>query len=269
MLKWPFLVAMVAILELGRAGLHVVFAGPVVKENNSVTVFLAGDSTVSGYPPGASPMAGWGQFIGQYFSREIVIKNHAIAGRSSKSFINEGRLEKIACELKIGDYLFIQFGHNDENKEKPERYADADTTYKDCLKKFVNVARQKSAIPVLITPMEQRRFDEQGHSMATHGKYPVAMIELGKAEHVPVIDLTTASRAYFDLIGPEKTKQLFMHLKPGASPNYPEGKTDDAHFQEKGANEIAKLVIKELQKLDVGLNRHVVPDGLDSKFEWH
>jgi lysophospholipase L1-like esterase len=156
--------------------------GATKKESGKqkITVFIVGDSTVSSYPSNFAPLAGWGQFIGRYFAPEITIKNAAIAGRSSKSFINEGRLDKVAKEIKAGDYLLIQFGHNDENKDKPERYADADTTYKECLKKFIDAARQRGAMPVLITPVEQRRFDADGRILATHGKYPEAMKQLGR-----------------------------------------------------------------------------------------
>lgn len=221
-----------------------------------LTVFIAGDSTACDYEPSRAPRAGWGQMIGRFFDQNrVAIVNRAISGRSSKSFINEGALDGILADIKSGDYLLIQFGHNDAKKEDPTRYADLDT-YQSYLSQYVNGARQAGANPVLITPVNRRRF-ENGRLVPTHGPYPEAMIALAKKENVPLIDLTERSRVLFETLGEEKTKELFLWLEPGVSVNYPEGVQDDTHFAEKGAIEIAKLIVQGIRELDLPLARYI------------
>lgn len=228
--------------------------------NNSIRekirIFIAGDSTACDYEPSRAPRAGWGQMIGRFFDQNrVAIVNRAISGRSSKSFINEGALDGILADIKSGDYLLIQFGHNDAKKEDPTRYADPDT-YQSYLTQYVNGARQAGANPVLITPVNRRRF-ENGRLVPTHGLYPKAMIALAKKENVPLIDLTERSRVLFEALGEEKTKELFLWLEPGVSVNYPEGVQDDTHFAEKGAIEIAKLIVQGIRELDLPLARYI------------
>lgn len=221
-----------------------------------LTVFIAGDSTACDYEPSRAPRAGWGQMIGRFFDQNrVAIANRAISGRSSMSFINEGALDGILADIKSGDYLLIQFGHNDAKKEDPTRYADPDT-YQSYLSQYVNGARQAGANPVLITPVNRRRF-EQGRLVPTHGLYPEAMIALAKKENVPLIDLTERSRVLFEALGEEKTKELFLWLEPGVSVNYPEGVQDDTHFTEQGATEIAKLIVQGIRELDLPLARYI------------
>ncbi len=222
-----------------------------------ITVYLAGDSTVSNYTSDLAPRAGWGQVVGEMFDGQVVVSNHAKPGRSSKSFIDEGRLDAILSQIKQGDYLFIQFGHNDEKIKYPSLYTDPSTTYKSYLKQYIDGARSKGAIPVLVTPVERRRFTPSGKVFSTHGTYPAAMMALAKEENVPVIDLTGKSNELFQKLGPSKTKDVFLWLNPGDSPNYPNGVKDGTHFQEKGAREVAKLVIEEIVNKDIPLKEHV------------
>lgn len=224
---------------------------------NSVTVYLVGDSTVSNYESDLAPRAGWGQVIGEMFDDKIVVKNEAVSGRSSKSFIDEGRFAPILEEIEKGDYLFIQFGHNDEKAEDPTRYTEPYTTYKNHLKQYIDGAREKGAIPVLITPVERRRFTAEGLARDSHGEYPAAMKELGLEENVPVIDLTAKSKALFNELGSEGTKQVFLWLDPGVNPNYPTGVQDNTHFQEEGAKQIARLVIEGIEESKLYLRNHL------------
>ncbi len=224
----------------------------------SISVYLAGDSTVSNYPSKEAPRAGWGQVLHKYFTNNVIVKNDAISGRSSKSFIDEGALKKILNQIKPNDYLLIQFGHNDEKKNDSARYTNPDTTFKSYLKQYIDGARKHKAIPILITPVARRDFDKNGKIVATHGKYPQAMKDLGKEENVPVIDLSTISQAYFGSLGAEKTKSIFLYLKPGYNKNYPKGAGDDTHFQENGANAVAKIIINELKKSNIGLKNYIL-----------
>ena len=226
---------------------------------NRITVYLAGDSTVSNYSSSLAPRAGWGQIINRYFDDTIVVKNAASPGRSSKSFIDEGRLQSILNQIKKGDYLFIQFGHNDEKIEDPNRYTEPFSTYKKYLKQYIDGARAKQAIPVLVTPVERRGFTSEGIALHSHGKYPNAMKELGMEEHVPVIDLTSKSNVLFQELGPERTKDIFLWLEPGEYRNYPNGIHDNTHFQEFGAKEVARLVLKGVEKSNlVPLRKHIL-----------
>lgn len=220
---------------------------------NRITVYLAGDSTVSNYDTSLAPRAGWGQVFDRSFDDKIVVKNEASSGRSSKSFIDEGRLYSILNEIEKGDYLFIQFGHNDEKVEDPTRYTEPYSTYKSYLKQYIDGARAKGAKPVLVTPVERRRFTADGIARDSHGVYPEAMKELGLEENVPVIDLTAKSKALYQELGPEGTKDLFLWLDAGEHVNYPNGVQDNTHFQEFGAEAIARLVLEGIEE------SHLVP----------
>lgn len=224
-----------------------------------ITVYLAGDSTVSDYSSSLAPRAGWGQVLNRFFDDKIVVKNEASSGRSSKSFIDEGRLKSILDQIEKGDYLFIQFGHNDEKKEDPTRYTEPYSTYKSYLKQYIDGARAKQAIPVLVTPVERRRFSEKGRARDTHGEYPAAMKELGMEENVPVIDLTAKSKALFQELGPERTKDVFFWLDAEENKNYPNGVHDNTHFQEAGAEKTASLVLEGIEEsMLVPLRNHIL-----------
>jgi pectin methylesterase-like acyl-CoA thioesterase/lysophospholipase L1-like esterase len=220
-------------------------------------IFIAGDSTASNYDAEFAPRAGWGQVLQPFFTDDVVVKNYNASGRSSKSFIEEGRLEKFADEMKENDVLIIQFGHNDEKSEDPKRYTIPDTTYKEYLTQYIEEARKRGAIPVLATSVNRNSWDGNGKLKPTHGKYPEAMIELAKEKNVPLIDITEKSRVLFEELGPEGTEGIFLILKPGESSNYPDGVTDNTHFQEAGAKEIAKLVIVGLKENQLEIARMI------------
>ncbi|OMI09928.1 carbohydrate esterase [Bacillus swezeyi] len=220
------------------------------RTDDKTTVFLAGDSTVSDYEPGYAPMAGWGQFLGGYFTNEIVIDNQAKRARSAKSFVDERSLDTILNRMKQGDYLFIQFGINDAGPD-PARHTDPYTTFQDYLRMYIASAQEKGGHPVLVTSQSKRTFDENGVFYNSIGEYPNAMKQLGREMNVPVIDLNRKSLAFYNTIGIEATKKVFMFLEPGESPNYPDGAQDRVHFQEYGANQLARLVTEEISDLNL------------------
>ncbi|MGO4544551.1 rhamnogalacturonan acetylesterase [Paenibacillus sp. 2TAB23] len=218
----------------------------IQEARQATTIYLAGDSTVTDQD--IFPYAGWGQMLPLYFKTEVAIDNHAMSGRSSKSFINEGRLAAILEQLKAGDYLWIQFGHNDEKSDE-ERATEPFGSYKEMLAVYVEESRAKDAIPVLITPMHRRKFDEQGRIIDTHGDYLLGMKELAAELDVPLIDLAEKSKALYELLGDEPSKALFMWAYPGEFIDFPDGTQDDTHFQELGAILIAGLVAEGVREL--------------------
>jgi len=228
-------------------------------QNNGITVYLAGDSTAASYSSSFAPRAGWGQVFNRYFDNYVVVINEAKAGRSSKSFIKEGRLKSILKQIEKGDYLFIQFGHNDQIRKDPNRFTMPYSSYKRYLKLYIDGARAKQAIPVLVTPVERRSFTNEGIARNTHGEYPNAMKELGLEEHVPVIDLTAKSKNLFQELGPEKTKDVFLWLDAGEKEKYPKGVHDNTHFQKAGAEKISRLVLVGVEELNlVPLRNHIL-----------
>ncbi|WP_434753113.1 rhamnogalacturonan acetylesterase [Paenibacillus amylolyticus] len=236
--------------------LRLSFSGPaprinaleVTLANQTMTVFLAGDSTVTDQPESGYPYCGWGQLLPAQFKHDVAMDNHAQSGRSSRSFIHEGRLDAIRQRIKPDDFLFIQFGHNDE-KPDPERGTEPFTTYKQHLKKYIDTAREAKARPVLITPVHRRYFAEDGTLTDTHGDYITAVRELAAEEKVPLIDLAERSRLMFEEAGEEGTKDDFMWVLPGEYINFPTGMEDNTHFQERGARRLAEQVAEAIREL--------------------
>lgn len=224
---------------------------------DKISIYIAGDSTACNYEAVRAPRTGWGQVLGQFFTDQVIIKNEAISGRSSKSFINEGALEKIISQIIPGDYLFIQFGHNDQKKEDPARYTEAFTTFKLYLTQYIRSARNKQAVPVLLTPIHRYQFDQNAKIMSTHGDYPTAMLDLAASEQVPVIDLTEQTRILMERVGPEKSNLFFMNLKPGEFSNYPNGSRDNTHLRQEGALEIACLVVAGIRQAKLPLGKYI------------
>lgn len=218
-----------------------------------VTVFLAGDSTVASYPASRAPLTGWGQVLERFFTDSVVVKNEAVSGRSSKSFIDEGRLNAIFNAIRPGDYLMVQFAHNDEKNTDPKRYTEPQTSFKAYLTQYVDGARERGAHPILVTPMHRRGFWADGTIRFTHGEYPNAILELADELHVPVIDLHRKSQALFEAVGSTGTKRLFLWLDKGEHPNYPDGYEDNTHFSEYGAVELARLVVEGLREAQIPL----------------
>lgn len=227
-----------------------------VSSSKKITVYLIGDSTMSNKETKAFPETGWGMPFNYFFDSTVVIENHARNGRSTGSFIRENRWQPVVDKLKEGDYVFIQFGHNDESKDKGDRYTSPEQ-YKINLIKFVTEARAKKANPILLTPVSRRKFKE-GNAQQTHVEYSPLVIEVAKQLNVPLIDLDTKSRELYQKFGEEQSKWLFLQLQPGEHPNYPEGKIDNTHFNELGARLIAQLVLSEIINQKIELTNHIV-----------
>lgn len=221
----------------------------------TVKIFIAGDSTVQNCEENYYPQAGWGRMLPKYFKDYVNVYNFALGGRSSKSFIDEKHLDKILSLIGPGDTLLVQFGHNDEKLKGS--YADPFGTYQAYLKRYIDGAREKGALPVLLSPVNRRRFNLFGEFYPTHGAYPAAVMELCEELDVPFIDLTALSEEYYTKLGEEESKRLFLFLKPGESPNYPEGSEDNTHFIEAGAYEIAGLVVQGMKQLNLPLIQHL------------
>ncbi|MGW6209322.1 rhamnogalacturonan acetylesterase [Streptomyces sp. NPDC055089] len=210
------------------------------------TLHIAGDSTAAQKYADAAPETGWGMALPFFLGHTLTVANYAMNGRSSKSFIDEGRLAALLEEVRGGDLLLIQFGHNDEKTEDPARGTDPYTTYQDYLRQYVHGARSRGARPVLLTPVERRRFADDGTAKPTHGTYPAAMRALAAEERVPLLDLQALTLARWQELGPDGTLEYFNWLEPGQSPNYPDGRQDNTHFRPRGAIEAARLVARAL-----------------------
>lgn len=213
-------------------------------------IFWAGDSTVTTNKFATYPQTGIGQAFDRYTAPDVVIYNHAVNGRSTKSFINESRLAPIYNEITKGDFLFIQFGHNDEKENDPSRYTDPHGEFIDNLGKFVNVARNKGAYPVFITSVERRLFDAEGKlKESAHTEYVKGMKEAGLKLEVPVIDLFERSREFLKKTGDKDSRKYYMLLEPGEAAWAPEGKEDNSHLRYEGAMLYAGMIAEELTGL--------------------
>ena len=201
------------------------------------------------------PETGWGEKLSNYFKKGVTISNHARNGRSTKSFIAEGRWQTVLDSLQKGDYVFIQFGHND-SKEDTARFSSP-VDYGKNLERFVRETQQKEAFPILLTPIVRRRFDEKGAFYDTHGEYPDAVRILAKSQNIPLIDLHQKSEALLVESGEEASESLFLWLEKGENPNYPDGVSDNTHLSPKGAEKIAGLAVSGIEELDVPLKKHL------------
>lgn len=225
-------------------------------EKKKITVYLIGDSTMSVKEANAYPETGWGMPFKFFFDSTVVVDNRAKNGRSTRTFISEGLWQPVSDQLKAGDYVFIQFGHNDESKEKADRYTPPDE-YKRNLRRFIDETKSKNAQPVLLTPVSRRKFDG-GKIQQTHAEYSALVAAVAKEMDVPLIDLDAKSREMLQSFGDENSKLLFLQLAPGEHPNYPNGKIDNTHFNELGARRVAEIVLAEIRNLRLELSEHVV-----------
>ncbi|MFJ8947813.1 rhamnogalacturonan acetylesterase [Streptomyces sp. NPDC102395] len=216
-------------VPLAFAGAGAAYAGP----RRERTLYIAGDSTAAQKYADAAPETGWGTALPFFLRESLAVANHAVNGRSSKSFVDEGRLDAILSVIRPGDVLLVQFAHNDEKATDPSRYTEPWTTYRDFLRRYVDGARARGARPVLLTPVERRRFDAAGDAVPSHGEYPAAMRALAREEGVPLLDLQAQSLALWQELGVEGTKTYF---------NWTESEQDNTHFNPPGAIALARLV---------------------------
>lgn len=214
-----------------------------------VTIFMIGDSTMADKPdPENNPERGWGQMFPDFFNKQVTVKNFAVNGRSTKSFIDEGRWETVRNELAPGDFVLVQFGHNDQKDQDPKRYTNPFTGYRRNLTKFVRETREKGANPILFSSIVRRNFNEAEVLEDTHGAYPFVMRAVANELNVPFIDLQLKSEDLVLSLGQEKSKELYLWIEPGQYGMYPEGKQDNTHFTVNGATAMAKLAVEGLRE---------------------
>ncbi|MGM9837109.1 MAG: rhamnogalacturonan acetylesterase [Paludibacteraceae bacterium] len=212
----------------------------------NVTLFMVGDSTMADKEElDASPERGWGQLFPTYLTGNIVVQNHARNGRSTKSFIEQGRWDEVMKRVKRGDIVLIQFGHNDAKQSDPERYTPI-ADYEDNLMKMVTDAQKKHAHVILATPISRRYFKE-GVFHPRHGGYPDAVRRVAKRMNVPLLDLEQSTSEWLKGLGDEQSKQYFMNVAPGECTKFPEGKTDNTHLREAGALEVGRQAAEMLK----------------------
>jgi lysophospholipase L1-like esterase len=228
----------------------------IARADDAVTVYIAGDSTVC--DQGKEPWCAWGQMLPRFFKPGVAIANYAESGESLKSFVGERRLEKILDTLKAGDYLFLQFGHNDQ-KERGEGVG-AFTTYSADLKRYIAEARMRGGIPVLVTPMNRRTFDAAGAVTNSLGDYPEAVRRTAREEHVPLIDLNAMSKSFYEALGPERSKQAFVHYPAGTFPGQVQELKDNTHFNPYGAYELARCIVEGIKADRLGIARFLAND---------
>lgn len=238
-----------------------------------ITLFLCGNSTV--VDQAYEPWASWGQMIPYFFDKTIGIANYAESGLSANTFLSGGRLKKALTQMKKGDYVFIEFGHNDQKQTGPGVGAWYSFMYN--LKIYIDEVRDKGAIPVLVTPTQRRRFDENGHNQNTHGEYPDAIRWLAAKENVALIDLNRITNVLLDAMGEEPSKKVYVHYSAGTFPNQKTDFADNTHFSTFGAYEVAKCVITGVVKAVPELAMYLKPafsfdpknpDSFDS-FKWN
>lgn len=238
------------------AALFLILSAGFYFAEKPITVYLIGDSTMADKQVKYYPEAGWGMPFAYFFDQNVKVDNRAMNGRSTRTFIEEGRWQSVADSLREGDYVLIQFGHNDEVKTK-KSYID-EAGYQKNLVRFIDETRAKKANPVLITPVARRSFDADGKIQETHAVYSQLVRDVAAAQKVPLIDLDKRSQALLQSMGVENSKLLFLHLAAGEHPNYPAGKEDNTHFNELGARKMAQLVLADLKALKLSLADRIV-----------
>jgi len=239
--------------------LLLVLALAAFAQDRPVSLYLAGDSTLAQKLVTRRPETGWGEMLQQHFDIDRVrVQNHARNGRSTRTFIDEGRWQAIVDALRPGDYVLIQFGHNDASADRVDRYTPP-ADYRRNLARFVAEARARQAHPVLLTPVMRRRFDENGTFYDAHGEYPDLVRAVAAELAVPLIDMHRASERVLRDYGAERSKSLFLHLAPGKNPNYPDGLRDDTHFSPAGAEVMAALAVRGIREFVPELAALLVP----------
>ncbi|MGF7138586.1 rhamnogalacturonan acetylesterase [Roseimarinus sediminis] len=244
----------------------------ITPAQNYTTIFLAGNSTVTDQD--CAPWASWGQMITPYFDEKVAIANYAESGESLASFKGAGRLDKVLSLMKPGDYLFIEFGHNDQ-KRKGEGIGPW-LSFTDLLTEFVTRAREAGGIPVLLTPTQRRSFNSEGQIELTHGEYPAAMRKVAAELNVPLIDLNAQTKRLYEAWGPEASKKAFVHYAANTFPSQEKELADNTHFNTFGAHEIAQLVLQGVIDLDLEISRHITnfkapyqPENPSSFSDWN
>ncbi|TBH71071.1 GDSL family lipase [Aquirufa nivalisilvae] len=231
-------------------------------------VFLIGDSTMADKVSADYPETGWGMPFAHLFNEAVEVQNHAYNGRSTKSFRREGRWAKVFQQIKKGDYVFIQFGHNDAKISDTSRYAPAQTDYRENLNRYIKETRSKGGIPVLLTSIQRRKFDSTGIFVDQHGEYPQVVREVAKQEKVLLIDLEKISRAQIEKLGPELSKKIYLHYPAGIFKKFMKGVTDDTHFSVYGASWMAQAVASAIFDSNEALRSFLKKSTFSQKYQY-
>ncbi|EHQ24237.1 rhamnogalacturonan acetylesterase [Mucilaginibacter paludis] len=259
-------------LTLEFAGAHpCVEAIEITKADDQITVYLAGNSTVVDQDD--EPWASWGQMIPRFFKPGVAIADHAESGLTLGSFMGSHRLDKVMSMIKPGDYLFVEFGHNDQ-KEKGANDGPY-KSYTERLKAYINEARAKKAIPVIVTSTSRRAFNDSGKVVNTLGEYPAAARKVAQELNVPLIDINAMTADFYNALGVEKSKKAFVHYPANTYPGQDKLLEDNTHFNVYGAYEIAKCIIEGIRRNHLGLGKYLIdaprfdpshPDPVESFF---
>ncbi|HKR28647.1 MAG TPA: rhamnogalacturonan acetylesterase [Acidobacteriaceae bacterium] len=242
-------------LTLEFTGEHLAVRSVDIAPVQVPTVYLAGDSTV--VDQDNEPWAAWGQMLPVFFNDRLAIANEAESGETIASFVSEHRFDKIFGNLRRGDYLLMQFAHNDQ---KPGRGFVPIPEYKDLLRRYIGMARERGAHPMLVTSMNRRNFSADGKIVPTLGDYPQAMREVASEERVPLIDLNAMSKTLFEAMGPEGTLRAFVHYSANTFPGQTEALADNTHFNSYGALELAKCVVQAIRDQHLPLAHYLRHD---------
>jgi lysophospholipase L1-like esterase len=233
------------------------------KQTEEIHIYSIGDSTMADYRASylnkfgkGYPIRGWMQLAPSLFTEQVHIHNEAMSGRSSKSFRDEGLWSKVIQQVKAGDYVFIQFGHNDA-KPDTARHTDPHTTFKQNIERYVREIQAKKAHAILFTSIPHRKFNQEGHIVDTHGAYLTVVGEVAKSTHTPLIDLHALVATFLEKTGSEESKKLFLHIPPGKFASLPEGKKDDTHLSGFGAKCVAELAVSALKETNLPLRAYI------------
>lgn len=219
------------------------------KMEEKVNVWLVGDSTMAAKKTGQQPESGWGVELSHCFNKDrVLVHNHAASGRSSKSFLKEKRWQVVLDSIRPGDYVVIQFGHNDE-KPDSALHTDASTTFKQLLKRYIAETRSKGATPIVCSSIVRRHFNAQNQLKDTHGEYIPATREVAEETSTAFVDMEFKTRKLVSELGPEKSKSLFVFCKPGECPARPRGVEDSTHLNSYGARQVAMLFLEGIKEL--------------------
>lgn len=234
------------------------FLSVMIFAQQKPSLFLIGDSTMADKEnPEKNPEHGWGQMLPIVMTSGIAIQNYATNGRSSKSFRTEGRWDKVMKQLKKGDFVIIQFGHNDQKVNDSSRFTNPYTQYRANLERYVTETSAKGATPILMTSIVRRNFNENGVLVDTHKEYPLVVRMVANDLKVAFVDLQLLTEQMEISYGPEKSKKLHLHFAEGENPYYPKGKDDDTHLSKLGAETVAKLAANSLKNLNIGLEKYI------------
>jgi DNA sulfur modification protein DndE len=233
-----------------------------------IRIFMIGDSTMADKPLNDNPERGWGQLFPQYFTEDVLVKNYAVNGRSTKSFIKEGRWDSVMKYVQKNDYVFIQFGHNDEKTEDSTRYAAPKGLYRENLIRFIKDARSKGANPIMVTPVMRRKFDDKGKFTDTHGEYPDAVRAVAKEMNVPLIDLHVSSQTLIEQHGVEGSKKCFFGWMPNILKPHRMGKKTIRIFLNMALRKWHHLYVRRLKQKNLPLAQYLRPSAHPEKLAY-